>query len=37
MLRTAGHLSSEAPMVDALVRAADEMAVALAGVRIATP
>lgn len=29
ILRTAGHLSSEAPMVDALVRAADEMAVAL--------
>lgn len=29
ILRTAGHLSSEAPMVDALVRAADEMAAAL--------
>ncbi|MGE3848344.1 MAG: prolyl aminopeptidase, partial [Gammaproteobacteria bacterium] len=30
ILRTAGHLSSEAPMVDALVRAADEVAAALA-------
>lgn len=29
ILRTAGHLSSEAPMVDALVRAADEMATVL--------
>ena len=29
VLRTAGHLSSEAPMVDALVRAADEMAAML--------
>jgi proline iminopeptidase len=36
ILRTAGHLSSEAPMVDALVRAADEMAVALSGARITT-
>ena len=26
MLRTAGHLSSEAPMIDALVRATDEFA-----------
>lgn len=34
ILRTAGHLSSETPMVDALVRAADEMAVALSGVQI---
>lgn len=34
ILRTAGHLSSEAAMVDALVRAADEMAVALAGARL---
>ena len=33
ILRTAGHLSSETPMVDALVRAADEMAVALGGTR----
>jgi len=37
ILRTAGHLSSEAPMVDALVRAADEMAVALGGARRAMP
>ncbi len=37
ILRTAGHLSSETPMVDALVRAADEMAVALGGARIKQP
>jgi proline iminopeptidase len=29
ILRTAGHLSSETPMIDALVRAADEVAAAL--------
>lgn len=34
ILRTAGHLSSEAPMIDALVRAADEMAVAIGGARL---
>ena len=33
ILRTAGHLSSEAPMVDALVRAADDMAAVLGGAR----
>lgn len=37
ILRTAGHLSSEAPMVDALVRAADEMAVAIGGRRGGIP
>lgn len=31
ILRTAGHLSSESPMIDALVRAADELATTLAG------
>ncbi len=31
ILRTAGHLASEAPMVDALVRATDEMAGELSG------
>lgn len=31
ILRTAGHLSSERPMTEALVRAADEMAAALGG------
>ena len=31
ILRSAGHLSSERPMVDALIRASDEMADALAG------
>lgn len=31
ILRTAGHLSSERPMIDALVRASDELADALAG------
>ena len=36
ILRTAGHLSSEAPMVDALVRAADEMAAALGAAVAAT-
>ena len=34
ILRTAGHLSSEAPMVDALVRAADEMAATLSGTAV---
>jgi proline iminopeptidase len=32
ILRTAGHLSSEAPMTDALIRASDAMAQALAGI-----
>lgn len=31
ILRTAGHLSSETPMIDALVRAADELARTLGG------
>ena len=37
VLRTAGHLSSEAPMVDALVRATDEMAAVLSGTAIPPP
>jgi proline iminopeptidase len=37
VLRTAGHLSSEAPMQDALVRAADEMADVIAGRAGPTP